>query len=309
MIEDFVSPLARQDVTALSQVDFAPFPLDEPLIALRRRMHGALASVADRLPAPWASEARATFVAYCGGEEDFYRLFYAPCWSFLHWIAAAYPISADLLQTAERCQSLALFWHLWDDHLSDRQLPLTMMRLQLRSLVREEWRQDALKLCQAAGVSESMVDQIEQDYLVSVDGYGRRCDLESYARHAICQGAIWTLAPLCLDRLYQTHLADIVGEFCVAWRLIDDIQDVVADIASGQANAVWHALSPAERAVLGEMTEEDLIGLVWSSGAVGRVAALAHKAVSRAAALAAEDDLFGYSAELRAGAASLVGMA
>jgi hypothetical protein len=240
----FVSPLLRAEPGALDWIDFGrPSPIPG-IDALADRLNQEIMGLTAGLPAPLRGEADSVLSGYAGGRR-FVDLFYRPVWSFLHWVPA--PADPALLAHAIRVQAISLFLHLWDDHLSDGQLPLDLLRLHLRSLAWQSFWQEAEALRAAAGLPVNMVQDLVSAYLVTVHRPGQVKTLVEHAERMVAQVGIWRVTPLLYGHIVfgpegATSLCRVVERFSVAWRLMDDVQDVAGDVATTQQNALALAL-------------------------------------------------------------------
>ncbi|MGV9279035.1 hypothetical protein [Streptomyces sp. NPDC003730] len=215
--------------------------------ALRRRLHGRVLEVVSRMPRPLADDAAALLGRHgrtrTAEQGDLFVLFPAPVWSFLHWVPAArHP-------EAERLHAAALLLHLWDDHLTDRQLRPDMAALQLRT---ELWRcleEDTAALCAAWGADPGLLARHTERYLCATHAPPTPAGPDSYCSLAREQAALWTLLPRLLETSGQAVAgwSSLVEDFAVAWRLVDDAADVRRDAVAGVRSAVWWELSGAGR--------------------------------------------------------------
>lgn len=247
--------------------------------ALRRTMDGILARVAEEgLPPALAREAAGLLRTYGGGEGGFFRLFPVPAWSFLHWVPAGAPPSPATLARAREAHALALFLHLWDDHLCDGELAPDLLRLQLRTAAWARCADCAAALAADVGAPASVWAEAAAHYLMSLHRPGPAGDVAAYAERFRDQSAIWAVVPDLLGRAVggpgaARELQRLVGDFSVAWRLLDDVQDVRADAAAGRETAVSLLLPPEGRAL-------------WHAGAAdGPVPAAVEAAVEASGAI------------------------
>jgi hypothetical protein len=160
------------------------------------------------------------------------------------------PDDATLLDLACKVQAMSLFLHLWDDHLSDGQLAPDLLRLHLRSLAWQAFWNGAEALRAAAGLPQRALDSLVAGYLSTVHRPGLVDTIDAHAERMVAQVGIWRVAPLLYGQVAagpagSAGLTCIVERFSVAWRLMDDIQDVASDICGTQQNAVALALDPA----------------------------------------------------------------
>ena len=131
----FENPLTREQRRPFDHIKFGQLLFSEPEMAVRRRMNQGLFETLHRgLPAARHREAEALVRGYGNGFEDFFILFYPFVWSFLYWLPTSHRREALPIELV-RAHGLSLFLHLWDDHLCDGQLPVDMLRLQIRTAV------------------------------------------------------------------------------------------------------------------------------------------------------------------------------
>ena len=182
---------------------------------------------------------------------DFFRHYHAPAWSILYWMAqrdAPNPLPAQCYDHARRAHAMALFLHPLDDHLNDGQLPPTHLHLLLRS---QAWRimLDALEpLASKVVGGQAVVRRFLDDYYASIATPPALATLDGYSTHFRQQMATWLIVPVLLARwqsaapaLAET-LQHAYGAFGIAWRLLDDWQDIAPDRRSGAPSAVYYAL-------------------------------------------------------------------
>lgn len=268
--------------------------------ALRRRLHARLSEAVQRLPAPLAADIVALLRRHGrtpqAPDGDVFVLFPAPVWSFLHWVPGA------RCAWAERAHVAVLFLHLLDDHLVDGQLPVNIARLQLRTELWRAFEESVVELCGCWGVSPAVADASAEEYLTSVHAPSEPAGLDGYEALAAAQAAMWTVVPRLLAASGRSgpELAGLVIDFAVAWRLVDDAADVVADARAGVRSAVWWELSPGERARWGEPGEE-------YARAAAQVLARAGARVAAAADRARTAGLTGIAVELRTASLPLLG--
>ncbi len=249
----FTSPLRLTVRNEFTDIGFGPVAAGPEIVRLRQALNACLFRTAAGLPGPLVAEARATLSGYTGGDGDFFRLFYVPIWSFLHWVpAAAGPIAAELREEAQEAHALALFLHLWDDHLCDGQLELDMLRLHLRTLAWQRYVACARSLCRRTGADPALVDGHVAEYVESVHCPVPASDPAAYGERFRRQIAIWTLTPRLLGHALggpaaAAALVRVIAAFAQAWRWLDDLQDVHLDLREGKETAVWLELDAVGR--------------------------------------------------------------
>lgn len=310
----FVSPLLATP-GPLSTVDFGTPPRDPAIDALAARMDAAVMALAQALPQDLRPEAEAALRGYGGGTRLFIELFYRPVWSFLHWLPAPGSATGEaVLAVACRVQAMALFLHLWDDHLSDGQLAPDLVRLHLRSLAWQSFSGGVDQLCRAAGLQPDAAEAMVTAYLSSVHRPGPANSLDAHAERMVRQVGIWRVVPLAYGQVVggtaaAAALCQVVERFSVAWRLIDDVQDAAEDAARGQQNALDLALDPAGRAAWARCRNAapDVRHAAWAiveaaiaDGGLARVVARAQRELTTAEEAAQAQGWAGLAAELSA---------
>jgi hypothetical protein len=291
----FRSPLAIQRPSRWTEIEFrkaAPHPRTE---ALARDLEAEIWRVVDLLPRALAREAAHIVRSYPGPARGFIDLFHRPVWSVLGWLEADRAARA----AAVRAHALALFLHLWDDHLCDRQLQTDIVTLHLRSLA---WREMEQVL------PPDRARPLLATYLEAIHAQRPAESLEAHLERFERQIAIWRIAPRMLSER-DDRMAALVDEaltqFCFAWRLIDDVQDLEDDWASGQNNSVRLVMDEtsaarwdAVRRMSAASVTEDADQTCW--GAAEAVLARARTALARASTAAAAAALPDWAEEITA---------
>ena len=242
---EFVNPLAFDvHVSPFVIFDFGAFTPDPRIVAQADRLEAKLRLAVADLPADMAKEAGGELTMYAGHRPRFVDLFYVPIWSFLHWVPEGRPgMDAahikDVLEKAQEAHALSLFLHLWDDHLSDAQLPPNMMRLHLRAVAWERYHAACRTLAAMVPGGDEIVTRLVHGYLTACHQPPPATDQKSFCDRFVRQIGIWLVVPTLLGHLVggpnlARDLCAAIEAFAVAWRMIDDVQDIDKDIVSGQ---------------------------------------------------------------------------
>lgn len=260
---DFISPLYITGTAAFTHVDFGLPAKSAAILALRADLDARLHDILEPLPAPMRAEGSAIIDAYSGVSGEFYRLFYQPVWSFLHWLPLNPSLDCALLDDARTAQALGLFLHLWDDHLCDGQLRTDQLRLQIRTEAWQSYVTACHRLCNVIAPGSGLVEHHIATYLGAIHIKEDIADLAAFFGRFERQVAIWTLVPQLLGRAlggvqYGAALARVIEIFSNAWRLIDDVQDVENDLLAGVESAVWQCLDAAGRAAWAKCRADSL---------------------------------------------------
>lgn len=317
-MSDFEGPLLVRQRTEFTSIDFGRIEAAPEIEQLRHTLNALLLELIATLPKAQQPAAKSIIRGYAGGRNDFYQLFYPPSWSFLHWATVSpHPSpTAEVRLAAQTAHALSLFIHLWDDHLCDRQLPIDLLRLQLRTLAWQRYSESSYRLVQGFNLPAEIVSQHMEQYLTAPHGFVLAESLEEYCEHFRQEIGIWTLVPKLLGHgLYSGNangaLPAIFTGFAIAWRLVDDIQDIHLDVACGKQSAVCVAMDELTRqrwedcrlasfdsGKLDAATWKELRLAVRQSGVIQRLIAKINDLLATAAQSATAHGWFGLAREL-----------
>jgi hypothetical protein len=204
------------------------------------------------LPPTLREEALNELIVYAKPRPRFLDLFYIPIWSFLHWVSAVRQGAGSnrlqpMIEQAEHAHALSLFLHLWDDHLADSQLKPNLLRLHLRAIAWQRYHAAVAALANTVEGGPEIITRLVNNYLAACHHSAPVHDLAAFSDRFVQQIGIWLVVPTLLGHIVggpgaARDLASVIESFAVAWRLIDDVEDIDKDILSGQDNAVWFEL-------------------------------------------------------------------
>jgi hypothetical protein len=250
-------------------IRFGEVALSEEAEAFRREMSHELIGLMRSLPGATHADAAVFFMQDLGipfiPVFDFFGPYVAPAWSILYWLEQ-HPAIAPSLKTEDRnhartAHSMALFLHLLDDHLNDGQLPATHLNLLLRS---QAWlKMNAAVTHLSAGVDggAEIVRGFIEAYYASIGAPPPADTLDGYCRHFRHQMATGMIVPVLLaikltgDEGFSIALEEAYGAFGIAWRLLDDLQDLEADMRTGSHSGIYFALPPEIQPLWGQMSQ------------------------------------------------------
>jgi hypothetical protein len=185
---------------------------------------------------------------------DYFRNYPAPAWSVLHWIerhdAGRLPLAPEADCLARTAHAMALFLHPLDDHLNDGQLPATHLHLLLRS---QAWfrmhtalERLAIDVPEGAALVRGFIDA----YYASIGSPPAIPTLDGYGTHFRNQMATGLIVPVLMAKMrsgdaFALAIETAYGAFGIAWRLLDDLQDMAVDMASGSHSAIYFCLPAA----------------------------------------------------------------
>lgn len=279
-IVDLLSFCAAADFGGVSLI-----PEEE---VFRRELNREMLSFCGELPRSTRTEAtlflmrhlRASF----GDGLGFVDYFYAPAWSILFWLGRSSATKTDRRQmkAAMAGHTMALLLHALDDHLADRDLPVTHLTLLLRSQSWTVMNRSLRRLARETKGGTGIVAGFVDDYYSSI-GRHDETSLDGYCNLFRKQMATCLIAPVLLSMTgpgvgpggaLARSVEGICSSFGVAWRLLDDIQDLEKDMRKGVRSAIYACLPDETRKEWDRVKDEKDDGYEGCAGRVlGRIAA------------------------------------
>jgi len=187
-----------------------------------------------------------------GEDLDFFKRYYIPAWSILYWLIHRCHDAGGLgqidIRNAKTAHSMAMFLHSLDDHLNDNELPASHVALLLRS---QSWMimNHALgTLADRVNGGEEIVRSFINNYYSGICGSAKTKSLESYCDLFRKLMAMGLIVPALMTREITSDVGftDAVltayVSFGIAWRLLDDIQDIRIDMAKGIHSSIYACL-------------------------------------------------------------------
>ncbi len=294
-----------------------------------RRLNGPMMALCRSLPESMRTKAMMFLMEYgriaVGEALDFFKYYYAPSWSALYWTAAAPGAAGSLseqdLDDALRCQAMAMFLHSFDDHMVDGGVQASHLTLLLRS---QAWRfmmESIGRFSEGLEGGSDMAAGLINDYYGAITEEVTPPDLNGYCELFRKQMATWVVMPsLCARKAgrseeFTAALRRSYESFGIAWRLLDDIQDLEADLADGTHSAVYVSLDDKGRALWDERGQgkekgaekrsERICAMVRDASILEAIAGRIVAELDNAAALADGIGLNGLGDEYRALAGSV----
>lgn len=214
-----------------------------------------------------------------GDELDFFANYYPPAWSILYWLSRDSTLSFKRLErrditSAVTAQSMAMFLHSLDDHLTNRQVPVSPLTLLLRSQAWTIMNRASCNLAEGVPAGERTVRRFIDDYYSSIQGSKGLKPLDSYCDLFRRQMAIWMIAPILLSMKmtgisnFSRDMEIAYGSFGIAWRLLDDIKDIGDDIEKGSHSSIYHCLPEKIRTRWNHHTARNQAGAKDSTSAI-----------------------------------------
>lgn len=229
-------------------VGFGPIQEAPRVARLRAELKQILIQMTHELPESLRAEAQHALFGFTDGEC--FRQLYAPIWSFLHWVPEAMGIKADaaLTHSARQAHTMSLFLHIWDNELSEQPGPVNLTWLHVRTLAWQRFASESRLLCELVGSDPRLLETHANAYLGSLHQPRQPQNLEQYCQRIQQQVSLRTLVPRLLGTdaggwRTATALVRIIEHFSVAWRLLEDIQNIHVDLWKGTKSAVWIELN------------------------------------------------------------------
>lgn len=295
-------------------IQFGAVVLSDGADAFRREMNREVIDLMGSLPGAMHADAAVFFMQDLGipfiPEFDYFRHYFTPAWSILYWLGQ-HPAVLPSLTTEDRnhaktAQAMALFLHLLDDHLNDGQLPPTHLNLLLRS---QAWlRMNAAFTQLSAGVANGaeIVRSFINDYYASIGSPPPADTLNGYCIHFRKQMATGMIVPVLLaakltgDENFSVALQEAYGAFGIAWRLLDDVQDLDADMQTGSHSGIYFDLPPDIRPLWGQASQSGKVqAAVQRNGTLETLEERIYLELAAAAATMDEIQMTGLAVELR----------
>ena len=276
--------------------DFAAVTLNPEQQELKQLLNRQIPELCTELPPAISSSAILYVTRYVagGGLERFVNLFdkyYAPAWTPLYYLYHEIPDRSDLLEPALKAQALAMFLHLFDDHLVDGELPLDHVALQLRTVAFDRFTRHTNTVAARVRGGERIAAELLDEYFTGVTA-PPSASLDEYTANFRQQMATWTIQPylaaLPRGTEFAHHLRAAYEAFGIAWRFLDDLRDAREDAASGERTAVYLALIADGREAWDRGDMDEVAHAMKRDDTRGRMLALIHEYMERAASTARE---------------------
>ncbi len=236
-----------------ASIRFGQVPLAPADQELKQALNGSLLALCGELPEPLQGSA-AIFLSTAGGTPpgrfDFIRVFYAPLWTFINHLAPPGDAGQEHRRArAIRGQAMAMLLHLLDDHLVDGDEPADHMLLQLRTFAWNAFDDSVRELAEREDRGSAMVRELIDGYFSAVHAPPRGDSLEIYLRTFRAQIGTWLAVPMLLAGSKAAGVRTCLEEFSLAWRILDDVQDLDKDSERAAPTAVYFALSTESRRI------------------------------------------------------------
>lgn len=309
----------RLTLSALGSLAFGEVPLAAEHQPLRNWLNRRVLAFCDRMPAALRDSALLAVQAHLTRYRachvaTFYDKYYPPAWTVIPYLSSSRDDAAPgQMHHALGAQAAAMFLHLLDDHLTDGDIPIDNLFLQLRTEVWGEFRDALGRLAGSDQEANQTIESLVDLYFSYIHRPPQRPDLAAYEKMFRGQSAISLIAPLLIaaragyDTGQRRLIRSMYEEFCLAWRILDDLRDAAADAAADRATAVFHLLPPESRRVWHEVAmdpadgqrRDALLGILRYTAYPAAAHAI-HTHLATAAGVADDLDLPGLGDQYRA---------
>ena len=244
-------------MASFSKIDFGRVHLSKNHSKFYNELNEEIILLCRSLPASTQTDALLLFVQPTGKtfceKIDFFRDYYVPSWSILYWLIQLSSADKGLtpadIKNAKTAHSMAMLLHAVDDHLNDGDVSINHLALLLRS---QSWliMNKALSdLAQKVDGGEKIVQKLLDDYYSGITSSEEIYSLDSYCSLFRKQMSTALIVPVLLtqkmstDNQFTDAVKSIYCAFGTAWRLLDDIKDVEADMIKSAHSSIYVCLS------------------------------------------------------------------
>ncbi len=253
-----------------SRVDFGTVNLSREEEAFRGELNREMLLLCEYLPKSMRTEAALFLLRYLQASFsdglNFVNYFYPPAWSILFWLHRSCPDNRKLdpkyVKDAKIGHTMAMFLHAFDDHLTDGQLPVTNLALLMRS---QSWiimNQAYKRLAKGVKKGAAIVRDFIEDYYSSISKSDETESLDSYCKFFKKQMGTCLIVPIllarriCADEEFSRSIQSAYYSFGIAWRLLDDLQDIEKDMMKGAHSSIYVCLNQDLRSLWDKNPEE-----------------------------------------------------
>jgi hypothetical protein len=242
--------------SSCSKIDFGAINLAGEEKKFCREWNYEIISLCKSLPESTQTDALLFFMKYSKAsfkDLNFFRMYYVPAWSIIYWLIKSCQATGKLehqdVKNAKAAHFMAMFLHALDDHLNDDQIPVTHIALLLRSQSWMIMNKAVRNLANGFDGGKEIVENFIDDYYSSIRSVKDHKSLDDYCALFRKQMSTWLIVPyiltqkMTLNEKYTNAVQAAYGSFGIAWRLLDDIQDIEIDMDNGIHSSIYVCLA------------------------------------------------------------------
>jgi hypothetical protein len=310
-------------LSSCSLLDFGAVDLSREEEIFRGELNREILSFCEYLPQSMRTKAvlflmKYFHVSFSDG-LNFVNYFYAPAWSILFWLHRSCPDNRKLgpkyLKDAKTGHTMAMFLHAFDDHLTDEQLPVSHLALLMRSQSWMIMSQALERLARGVEEGTAIVADFIDDYYSSIGTSDETESLDSYCDFFRKQMATWLIVPVLMAKRIDVNeefvrsAQMVYSSFGIAWRLLDDLQDIEKDLIKGTHSSLYTCLPNDIRKKWDRVKDEKVnqnggpagkvLNYILINGVIDQIRQRICSELESAACRADTCDLAGFADELR----------
>lgn len=273
-------------LTYCANLKFGNIKLSDDAKKCCKKWNNEIILLSESLPDSTRIDAMIFFMIYSGSlpgllmgkEINFLKTYYIPTWSIIYWLTQANPdenkVAIEENRHARTAHSMAMFLHALDDHLKDNQIPVTHLALLLRSQAWMIMNNAFSRLANGMHDGRQVIHGFINDYYSSIRCSKGIGSMDDYCEIFRNQMAIGMVAPTLLikKRTRDERVADAVriayGSFGIAWRLLDDIKDIKADMAKGAHSSIYYSLPEDQRMMWDNHSRKKNNSIKWGENEI-----------------------------------------
>jgi len=257
-----------------SKIDFGPVILKNGGKDFCTDLNNEIFSLLKTLPESTQSGALFFVMRYFripfGEKFSIFMKYYVPAWSIIYWliqfIYEKKKLNQNDINRAITAHSMALLLHPLDDHINDGQIQASHLALLLRS---QSWMimNNALdRLADKIDGGHKIVKIFLNNYYSSICNFEEANSLDDYSDRFRKQMATWMIVPVLLTTSINTEpkalksIQSAYESFGIAWRLLDDINDIQTDMMQGSRSAIYSCLPEDIKIYWDNRTEDKKYG-------------------------------------------------
>lgn len=214
---------------------------------------------------------------------DFFKHYKAPAWSIIFWLTKIGPenehLTGEDIENAVRAHAMAMFLHSFDDHLNDGQTLVSHLALLLRS---QAWiiMNDAIKrLAKGLVDGDKTAGGFMDTYYTAILDKKNATSLDNYCHRFKNQMGTGFIVPVIMakkmgldeDTIHAIQTA--FGAFGIAWRLMDDVEDISDDLNRGAMSSVYMCLPKPLKKKWVEHTDHQalIMDYIFNTGIIEKI--------------------------------------